>query len=144
MTICVIVADSSRARMLIADSDRSPLVDYRDFVHPESRLREQELVSDGPGSGRDSAGQGKHSMGNEKTAHKKQAADFAQELGQALEKLRAEGGLYRVYLIAPPRFLGHLRAGINKQCAALVSGEIGKDLVRHGIDDIRAQLPRRL
>ncbi len=144
MSICVIVADSSAARFLIAESIDSPLIEDRDFVHPESRLREQDLVSDGSGSGSDSGGHGKHSMGHEKTAVQKQAADFANEVAAELEKLRAAGGLYRVYLVAPPKFLGLLRSSLNKSCTALVSGEIGKDLVKHGIDDIRAQLPRRL
>ena len=144
MSICVVVADSSRARVLIADSDSSPLVDYKDLVHPESRLREQDLVSDGSGSEGDSGGYGRHSMGHEKTAQQKQAADFAHELGRELERVRAEGGLFRIYLVAPPKFLGHLRSAINKQCTALVSGEIGKDLVKHSIEDIRAHLPGRL
>ena len=144
MSICVVVADSSKARFLIAESIDSPLLDQRDFVHPESRLREQDLVTDGAGSGSDSGGHGKHSMGHEKTALQKQAADFAQELGREIEKLRAAGGLYRIYLVAPPKFLGLLRTQITKSCAALVADEITKDLVKHSIDDIRSHLPRRL
>ncbi len=44
MSICVVVADSSKARILVAENGNSPLVDERDYIHPESRLREQDLV----------------------------------------------------------------------------------------------------
>ena len=83
-------------------------------------------------------------MGHEKSALQKQAADFANELASEIEKLRAAGGLYRIYLVAPPKFLGLLRSGLNKSCTALVADEIGKDLVKHSIEDIRGHLPRRL
>ena len=113
-------------------------------MHPESRLREQDLVSDGSGSGRDSGGQGMHSMGHEKTARQKQAEDFAREVCAELDQLRNQGQLRRIYLVAPPKFLGQLRAAMSKQSAALVAGETDKDLVTHGIDDIRAHLPKHL
>ena len=65
MSICVVVADSSKARILLAESGHGALTDDRDFVHPESRFREQDLVTDGTGSEIDSGGYGKHSMGHE-------------------------------------------------------------------------------
>lgn len=144
MSICVLVADSSRARILLAENGGAALTEQQDLVHPESRLREQDLVSDGSGSGRDSGGQGMHSMGHENSAHLKQAEDFAREICAAIDRLRNTGELHRIYLIAPPRFLGTLRATMSKPDAALVCSEIDKNLVTHDIADIRAHLPRRL
>ena len=144
MSICVVVADSSRARILVAESGSSPLVDQKDFIHPESRLKEQDLVSDGSGSESDSGGFGKHSMGHEKAAHQKQAEAFAHELRDEIDKLRRTSNLRRIYLVASPKFLGLLRSGISKQCAELLSGEVNKDLVDHSIEDIRSHLPKRL
>lgn len=144
MSICVVVADSSRARILVAESGNSPLVDEKDFIHPESRLREQDLVSDGSGSESDSGGFGKHSMGHEKATHQKQAEAFAHELRDEIDKLRRTSDLRRIYLVASPKFLGLLRSSINKQCAELLAGEVNKDLVEHSIEDIRSHLPKRL
>lgn len=144
MSICVVVADSSKARMLLADNGRSSLVDHKDFVHPESRLREQDLVSDGGGSESDSGGYGKHSMGHEHAAHLKQAEIFANELCEEIEKLRRSIDLRRIYLVASPKFLGLLRTGMSKQCAELLAGELNKDLVTHSIEDIRSRLPKLL
>ena len=144
MSICVVVADSSRARILVAESGHSPLVDERDYIHPESRYREQDLVSDGSGSETDSGGFGKHSMGHEKVAHQKEAETFAHELRDEIDKLRRTSDLRRIYLVASPKFLGLLRSSISKQCTELLAGEVNKDLVDHSIEDIRTHLPKRL
>ena len=144
MSICVVVSDASRARILLAEYGDSALTEHRDLVHPESRLREQDLVSDGSGSGRDSGGQGMHSMGHEDSAHLKHAEEFAREVCDEIDRLRDEGDLRRIYLLAPPKFLGKLRAAMSKQCAALIAGEKDKNLVTRGIDDIRSHLPKRL
>ena len=144
MSICVVVADSSKARILLAENGRSELVDHKDYVHSESRLKEQDLVSDGSGSETDSGGFGKHSMGHENAAHQKQAEIFANELCDEIDKLRRTSDLRRIYLVAPPKFLGLLRASISKQCVALLAGEVNKDLVTNGIEDIRSHLPKLL
>ena len=144
MSICVVVADTSRARILLAEFGDSALSEHSDLVHPESRLREQDLVSDETGNVYDSGGHGIHGMGQENSAHRKQAEDFAREVCGEIEQTRRQGELHRIYLIAPPRFLGQLRSAMNKQCAALIAGETDKNLVTHGIDDIRAHLPKRL
>jgi protein required for attachment to host cells len=144
MSICIVVADASRARILIAEIRSDELTEYKDLVHPEGRLREQDLVSDGSGSGIDSGGHGMHSMGHEDSAHTRQTEVFAREVCQEIDHLREKNRLHRIYLVAPPKFLGQLRAAMSKPSAALVSGETGKNLVTHRIEDIRAHLPRRL
>lgn len=144
MSICVIVADSSKARILKAQTGNSPLQDESDFIHGDSRLREQELVADGVGSGNDSGGYGKHSMGHEKSDHQRQAEIFARELCNEVDNIRSKGDLHRIYLVAAPKMLGLLRNCLSQQCTQLVAGEVNKDIVNHDIKDIRAHLPRQL
>lgn len=144
MSICIVVADSSKARILSAQSGDSPLHEDRDYIHPESRLREQDLVADGSGSGSDSGGFGKHSMGHEKVAHQQQAEAFAHDLCDEIDNIRQKSDLRKIYLIAAPKFLGQLRACLSKQCTELLVSEVDKDLVNHSLDDIRSHLPRRL
>jgi len=144
MSICIVVADSSKARILSAESGDGPLIDSSDYIHTESRLREQDLVADGSGSGNDSGGYGKHSMGHEKAAHQQQVEIFANELCSEIDKLRANSDLRRIYLVAAPKFLGLLRSSLNKQCTELLVGEVSKSLVNHSIEDIRSHLPKRL
>jgi protein required for attachment to host cells len=144
MSICVVVANSSKAKIMLAEDGRSVLTETADFVHLQSRLREQDLVSDGSGSGADSGGFGKHSMGHEQSARQKEAEIFAGELSNEIDKLRRKADLRRLYLVAPPKFLGLLRTSINQQCRDLLEGEVNKDLVTHSKEEIRSHLPSRL
>lgn len=144
MPVSVIVADASRARILSTRDAPGQLTELEDMVHPESRLREQDLVTDGSGSGSDSGGHGKHSMGHEKAAHDRQAELFAKELCEHLDKLHRREKIHRLYLVAAPAFLGLVRSRLSKQCASLVAGEVSKNLVTHSLEEIRAQLPKQL
>ena len=144
MSICIVVADSSKARILSAESGDGPLTDSKDFIHSESRFREQDLVADGSGSASDSGGYGKHSMGHENAAHQNQVETFARELSGEIDKILRSSDLRRIYLVAAPKFLGLLRNGLTKQCTELLAGEVDKNLVNHSIEDIRSHLPKRL
>ena len=143
MSILVVVADSSKARILRAEERRGPLQEVRDLVFPEARLREQDLVADGVGAGGGN-GSGGHSMGHEKDAHQRQAELFARELCQDLGQSTQGNDVHKIYLVAAPRFLGLMRSSLNKTCASLVAGELDKNLVAHSIDDIRGHLPKVL
>ncbi len=144
MPVSVIVADASRARILSTKDTPGQLSEVEDRVHPESRLREQDLVADGSGSGGDAGGHGKHSMGHEKAAHAREAELFAKELCEHIDKLHRRERIHRLYLVAAPAFLGLMRSRLSKQCASLVAGEVAKNLVTHSLQDIRAHLPRQL
>ena len=144
MSICIVVADGSKARILSAQNGSSPLQDDRDYIHSESRLREQDLVTDKKGSGNNSGRGGEHSMGHEKAARQHQVETFAHELCDEIDHIRQSSDLREIYLVAAPKFLGLLRASLTKQCTKLLAGEVNKDLVRHSIKDIRSHLPRRL
>lgn len=142
MSVYVVVADSSRARILSGEAGSGPLIEKNDLVHPESRLRQQDIVSDASGS--EAGGFGHHSMGHEKSAKDQAAHDFARQVVAQIESIQRSGDLGRLYLVAAPRFLGMLREHLGKTCRELVSGEVDKDLVQHGLDDIRSHLPRNL
>jgi protein required for attachment to host cells len=143
MSILVVVADSSRARIFLAEDRLSDLSEMKDMVHPEARLKQQELVSDEAGAGSGNGG-GFHSMGHEKDAHKQQAELFARELCQDLDKIVVDKDVRKIYLVAAPRFLGLMRSGLSKCCADKIVGEHAKDLVNHNINDIRGHLPKVL
>ena len=144
MTILVIVADASRARIFSAVDKAAPLTETKGLVNTASRLRDQDLVADGHGSGVDSTGHGKHTMGHEDDAHKHEATGFCRQLADEIESVRNTGALWRIYIIAPPVFLGLFRSHITKASGELIEETINKDLVQHSIDDIRSHLPKLL
>lgn len=144
MSIWILVADSSKARILSAADRTAPLQEIKDLVFPEGRLHEQDLVTDGSGAGNGSSGNGTHSMGHEKDAHNHQVETFARELCSEMNKAAQDKEVHKIYLIAAPRFLGLLRAGLSKPCSQKIAGEVNKNLVTHSLDEIRKQLPRAL
>lgn len=144
MTILVLVADGAYAKLYTTRSQTGALDLWEEYAHPASRLRNAELTSDGPGIGQDSIGQGRHSMGHEREAPQHEAQQFAIELATKLHSSIAADDIHKIYLIAPPRFLGRLRDAISPQVRQRVAAEIDHDLVHHSAADIRGHLPQYL
>jgi protein required for attachment to host cells len=144
MCICVVVADSSKARFLLAKTGLSPLTDDKGYVQCETRLKEQDIVSDGTESRVDFGEYGKHQTAHEKAPHQEQAKKFANQLCDEIERLRQTSKWFTIYMIAPPTFLSLLRTSLSKKCSGLLGDAVNKDLVNHSIEEIRNHLPRRL
>jgi protein required for attachment to host cells len=137
----VVVADSSRARILMAEKPGMGLLEIDSLEHPEGRLHEQELTSDLPGRAFDSGGQGRHVMGTSVEPKKQEAIKFAKLVADHLESGRTTGSFSRLYVIAPPAFLGQLRDHLSTSLERIVQGTIDKNLVAQDETAIRAQLP---
>ena len=144
MTIWVLAADSARARFFAADTAQGPLKEVADLVHPEARMHERDMASDGPGSAYDSVGQGRHSVGNAVEPKEEEAIRFAKEVCTRLDSARVAGDFDKLYVVAAPRFLGMLRDGLSEPTRKLVAAEIDKNLAAHKPDEIRSHLPARL
>lgn len=140
----VLVADSSRAR-IFSKNGREPFREEAGFIHPESRLHEQELTSDLPGSdgGGNSSGQ-RHGKGSRVSPKRHEAITFSKQVADHLEAARADGRFGRLLIVAPPAFLGLLREHFTPALGTLVTQEINKNLVQLKADQLRAQLPVRL
>ena len=121
----VVVADSSKARILLADDTDVGLAELDVLEHPEGRMHEQELTSDLPGKAFDSGGQGRHAMSSSVEPKKHEVMKFAKRVTDHLELARTKASLAKVYLIAPPAFLGQLRDHLTPSLAKIIEGEIG-------------------
>ena len=142
--IWVLVADSARARLFHADGSAGPLLEQTDLLMPGSRLKESELVGDRPGRAFDSGGKGRHGMEPSTTAKEMESHRFAVQIAELLQKEQLTGAFNRLVLVAPPGFLGELRGALSDGVRALISEEVGKDLVQFDINSIREHLPERL
>lgn len=144
MNIWIVVADSAKARVLSADKPAGPLSEVAALEHPESRLRENELTSDQPGRAFDSAGQGRHAMGTAVEPKQHEVIKFAKEVADYLEAGRNAQSFGKLYVIAAPEFLGHLRGHFSSSLTNSIAGSINKNLVDQGIEEIRTHLPEFL
>lgn len=141
---CVVVADSSRARLFIAETASAELYETETLTHPESRQHTQDLTSDLPGKGHDANRSGHHSMDVKIDPHAQEVKTFAHEVCEHLRTGITGNHFNNIVLIAEPSFLGNLRNIMDKQTYKHVSLEINKNLVKHSPDDIRGHLPKRL
>lgn len=135
----ILVADSSRARILTTRTRVQPPTDVETLEHPEGRLKAQELISDRPGRSFDSSGDGRHGMEPPDVHHHHQEV-FAKQIAEHLEKGRHQGKFVELALVAPPEFLGVLRQKMNGQLGKLVTHTVQKNLLEQDNEVIRAQL----
>lgn len=142
--IWVLVADSSRAKLLGAKSPIGALQQLESFDHPAARQHVQDLTTDLPGRTFDSAGQGRHSMEPKTDPKQHEALNFAKFLSERLAAANANDTFERLVLVAAPAFLGLLRAQLSTSVRKRVSIEIDKDLAGLDAQAIRAHLPDRI
>ncbi len=135
-----LVADSSRAKLYDVEKRTAPFVEIEDFIHPEGRLHEGDLVSDRPGSDGGSVGQGRRVFDDQTSAREQEDIRFAATLAERLEKARNDGNLQRLVLVAPPAFLGLLRDKLSKEVMSHVSKQIDKNLVQQPPEVLRDYL----
>jgi len=139
----ILVADGSRARLFVRapDGGLSPALD-QELIG--TNLPSREIASDRPGRTFDSGGQGRHAKEPPTDPTRHAQASFAREIVQLLDDKRKAHGFDRMVAIAPPRFLGELRAVMSPQLRNLVAAEIAKDLTKSAPHELQDHLTKLL
>lgn len=138
--IWVLVADSSRARLFSVNKALAPLQELQSFVHPQSRAKTQDLITDRQGRSMNK----NRSMDYDVEPKRQQAMVFAKELSEHLKNGRHQGQFGKLYIAAPPGFLGLLRDKLDGVTAQLIVEAVSKDLTQLDPTQIRRHLPERL
>src|SRR3954471_24075395 len=140
MNTWILVADACGARLFMTFDNGKSLNLLERFSHAQSRAMEAELVSDRSGSGRSSS----HSMPSTKQAHtthkELEAVGFAAVLNDYLLHAIQHHKFQSLILVAPPHFLGLLRAELDPTVAQLISTTVAKDLIYMDESTIREHL----
>jgi protein required for attachment to host cells len=136
----VVVADGTRARLFNRHPNRK-LEEFDVLLSPEHRLHEGDLVTDRGGRATDSSGSGGHAVGNRNATKNHEMENFARRLASRLEQGRCAGELSRLVLVAPPRFLGQLRASLSASATELVALSIDKELTTLSAAKLEHHLP---
>lgn len=134
----MLVADAGRARLferhLPAGPWRERTEDAAEAVNPRSR----EQGTDRPGRVHESATTARHAVEPRTDPHRAAKAQFARLLATRLEK--AAAGYERLLLVAPPSFLGDLRASLGDAARRKLRGTLDKDLTHAPIEEVAAQI----
>ena len=128
MTIWVLAADSARARVFQSERKDNDFVEVISIVNPVARMKEGEIVSDKQGSQKDSFGSGHHSGSPKHSAKVVAENTFAKDIACSLDKALQRQDFQRLYIIAPPKFLGKLRPNLSEGIKNRVQGEYNHDV----------------
>ena len=127
-TVWVIVADGARARVFQLDQTQQTLRPALGEELIGSNLPSREIASDRPGRTFDSGGQGRHAMEPPTDPARYAQQEFARDIVRLLDEKRQQ--FDRLVVVAPPRFLGDLRALMPPQLREAVGAEVAKDLTK--------------
>jgi protein required for attachment to host cells len=131
---------------------RHRLEEIQDFVNPKGRMNDRELRTDAHARFNGHGGAGKAGSGRtggpandreETSPAEIEAENFSREIGRFLDKARTDHRYDRLFLIAPPRFLGMMRKQLGKEVEKLVQEEIDKDLSWFDVREIERYLEGR-
>ena len=133
----VVVADEARAVLYTRETRSGPLREYKQLSNESARMKSGDLMSDRGGRAFDSFGQGRHTMGSEKTDPKAHSATvFAREVADAISADLHSGTCRGFALVAAPRFLGELRDAIAHATKTEPYAAIDKEVVGQSPDVI--------
>lgn len=133
----VLVADGGSARCFATERPGDVLRELEDWVNPAARRSEHDLQRDARGRTLARARGGGHGLEPPLSAHDKADAQFARRLADFLDQAVAERRVQHLAIVAPPGFLGELRAALSPQCHNRCRLEVPHDRVHHPVQEIR-------
>lgn len=138
----IVIADGMRARILRQDKRTEPPVPAldRDLYAPDVHGFARDLKSEKPGRAFDTGSGGRHAMQPRNDPHQQQKHAFARHISGLLNDAAKRRQFERLILVAPPKMLGELRAGLDAHATDLVGGELARDLVHLPIADLQEHL----
>ena len=140
-TTWIIAADASRARILQVMDRDARLAEVEDFLNPEGRAHDRDLISDG--HPRSNGTKGPASDREEMKATEHATELFVKRVSAYLDKARNDHRYDRLHLVAAPKFLGQLRKELGKEVQKLVTDELPKDLTWLDTRGLEAKLLRK-
>lgn len=140
--IWVLAADNSRARIFETTRRNTLEKEIKSMHHPESRQSSQDIVTDRPGrTAHPSSGEQRKAYMPTTDPKKHEIQQFAKEVGGKINKAAIEKKYEKIYILAPPSFLGMLRNELDSNTREKISGEIDKNVTQLKMEEIREYLP---
>ena len=112
--VWIVAADRARARLFSLDAESSRMTEIADFVNPEARAPGHEREHAPPPRVHDRFGEGRHAIEAHTSPKEKAALQFAAMLGSHLKHAYDEQRCRELVLIAPPGFLGMVKAALGQ------------------------------
>ena len=139
-TTWILSANRSSASLLESDWPGKSMRRIQDIPHPQGRMQNQDIDTDKPSRVFDSFGEGRHSTSPKQEPTEHIAQQFALELAEMLNKGRLTNAYDKLVLISEPKFLGVLRAALDKNTESLVIQTVNKELLDVKEDELSEYL----
>lgn len=140
----IVVSDSARARILTTNRRKTRLVEVKEFLHPQSRVHEEEVATEKLDRSFRSEAPGRHDMSETLSPKKHEAWKLCKELANEIEAGRTRGEFERLVIVAAPAFLGELRKRMSDPTSRLIVAELDKELAGMDTEEIRKHLPQQV
>jgi protein required for attachment to host cells len=137
MPTWILVADEVRARLLEAAREDAPLVERGDLGPAVSGAAARHRARDGAADPGDVAPQSREGSDPQRALASRR---FAYEIAAVLDEGRAHGRYARLLLVAPPRFLGTLRAALPEGVQVRISATLATDRLGEDLGTLRERL----
>jgi protein required for attachment to host cells len=138
-TTWIVIANASKARLFANSGPRKGLTLVQEMLHPESRDKSSDLVSDRPGKNA-SHGNGQGGYVPPTDPKQYEAERFAADICHTLESGRTVNSFERLIVVASPTFLGLLNSRMSPQVRQKVSETIEKDYTHSTEKELVGQL----
>lgn len=135
----ILVANASLAKLYENLGPNKGLKLVKEMIHPESRLKNSDLVTDRAGS-MASNGNGPGIKQPQTQPKDHEAKVFAQELAHELYAGRTHNAFQRAIIYAPPAFMGMLNTALDHPTAQLISDHFEKDYTKTAEPKLREHL----
>ena len=139
-TTWILSANRSNANLFESNWPGKSMRRSQDIPHPQGKMQNQDIDTDKPGRVFDSFGNGRHSTSPKQEPTEQIAQQFALELAELLNKGRLTNAYDKLVLIAEPKFLGLLRAALDKNTESLVTQTVNKELLDVTEEDLAQYL----
>lgn len=136
----ILVADGSRARILVNEGPGKGLKPAYEHEFATSHAPDRAFVTDRPGRNRNGASGRTHRIESQVRWHRFEKEVFARSMASVVNEAAGRNAFDRLVLVAPPSALGALRRELNETARASCTLEVGKNLTHIPV----ASLPRHL
>jgi protein required for attachment to host cells len=133
----IMVANASQAKLFANHGPKQGLQLVKELLHPESREKTSNLVSDRSGANSGS-GHGAFIQATDPKHH--EAERFAQQVVRELDEGRLKNAYDRLILVASAPFMGLVNNCLPGQVRSKVSESIDKDYTRLPVKDLAGHL----
>lgn len=133
----IMVANASQAKLFAKHGPKKGLQLIKELIHPESREKTSNLVSDRSGAN-SGPGHGAFIQATDPKHH--EAERFAQEVARELDDGRVNNAYDRLVLVASAPFMGLVNACLPGQVRSKVSKSIDKDYTRLPVKELTGHL----